>query len=73
MVHVAKAWSPKVGIGLPVPNPYITNTDVHTGVGREALYRKLNNTRLDTISWPDGRPVSEWTVEWPGLADFVRG
>ena len=23
--------------------PYVTNTDVHTGVGREVLYRKLNN------------------------------
>ena len=59
MVQVAKAWSPKVGIGLPVPNSYVTNTDIHTGVGREVIYRKLNNLRLDTISWPDGLPLSE--------------
>jgi len=59
MVKVSQAWSPKVGIGLPVPNPYVTNTDVHTGVGREVIYRKLNNIRLDGVSWPDGLPLSE--------------
>ncbi len=55
MVEISKAWSPKVGIGLPVPNPYVTNTDVHTGVGREVIYRKLNSIQLDSIScgrWP---------------------
>ena len=59
MVQVEAAWSPKIGIGLPVPNPYLTNTDVHTSVGREVLYRKLNNIRLDTIPWQDGLPLSE--------------
>jgi tetratricopeptide (TPR) repeat protein len=59
IVQVVKEWSPKMGIGLPVPNSYVTNTDVHTGVGREVLYRKLNNTRLDSISWSDGLPLSE--------------
>src|ERR1035438_8214957 len=54
IVQISKAWSPKVGIGLPVPNPYVTNTDIHTGVGREVLYRKLDNIRLDSISWADG-------------------
>jgi type II secretory pathway component GspD/PulD (secretin)/Tfp pilus assembly protein PilF len=58
MVQVSKAWSPKVGIGLPVPNPYVTNTDVHTGVGREVIYRKLNTIQLDSVSW-DGLPLSE--------------
>ena len=28
--EVARAWSPKVGLGLPVPNPYAVNTNVHT-------------------------------------------
>ncbi len=63
LVEIAKAWSPKVGIGLPVPNPYVTNTDIHTGVGREVIYRKLNNIRLDNIPWADGLPLSE-VIRW---------
>ena len=63
MVEISKAWSPKVGIGLPTPNPYVTNTDIHTGVGREVIYRKLNNIQLDSISWADGLPLSE-VIRW---------
>ncbi|HZF01510.1 MAG TPA: hypothetical protein VE344_06395 [Methylomirabilota bacterium] len=58
MVQVAKAWSPKVGIGLPVPNPYVTNTSIHTSVSREKIYDKLAQIHLN-ISWPDGLPLSE--------------
>jgi beta-lactamase regulating signal transducer with metallopeptidase domain len=46
-------------VGLPVPNPYVTNTDVHTNPGREMIYRKLNSLRLESVSWPDGKPLTE--------------
>ena len=59
MVQVEKAWTPKVGIGLPVPNPYVTNTDVHTSAGAEDIYNKLNSIRIDSVSWQDGLPLSE--------------
>ncbi|HEY3763376.1 MAG TPA: hypothetical protein VGN23_16645 [Verrucomicrobiae bacterium] len=59
MVQVSKAWNPKVGIGLPVPNPYVTNTDIHTSAGREDIYNKLNKIQIDAVSWPDGLPLSE--------------
>ncbi len=59
MVQVEKAWNPKVSIGLPVPNPYFTNRDVHTGTGREAIYRKLDTIQIDSVSWADGLPLSE--------------
>lgn len=59
MVQVEKAWNPKVGIGLPTPNPYFTNTDVHTGGGREDIYSKLDRIQMDSVSWPDGLPLSE--------------
>jgi len=59
MVQVEKAWNPKVGIGLPVPNPYFTNKDVHTSVGTEGIYSKLNRIQIDSVSWADGLPLSE--------------
>jgi len=59
MVKVEKAWNPKVGIGLPVPNPYVTNTDVHTSASREAIYSKLDRIQIDSVSWEDGLPLSE--------------
>ncbi len=59
MVQVEKAWNPKVAIDLPVPNPYVTNTDIHTGTGREAIYSKLNRIQIDAVSWDDGLPLSE--------------
>ena len=58
-VQVPNAWSPKVGIGLPVPNPYGTNKDIHTSPGREMIYGKLNSLRLESISWSNGLPLSE--------------
>jgi type II secretory pathway component GspD/PulD (secretin)/beta-lactamase regulating signal transducer with metallopeptidase domain len=57
--EVAKAWSPKVGIGMPVPNPYVTNNDVHTSPAREAIYKKLNLIRLDSVPWFNGISLSE--------------
>jgi tetratricopeptide (TPR) repeat protein len=59
MVEVEKQWSPKSGINLPVPNPYATNRNVHTGIGREMIYSKLDRLRLDNVSWPEGLPLSE--------------
>jgi beta-lactamase regulating signal transducer with metallopeptidase domain len=32
---------------------------VHTGAGREVIYSKLDRIRLDTVSWPEGLPLSE--------------
>jgi beta-lactamase regulating signal transducer with metallopeptidase domain len=58
-VQVPNAWSPEVGIGLPVPNPYGTNKDIHTSPEREINYRKLNSLRLESISWSNGLPLSE--------------
>jgi beta-lactamase regulating signal transducer with metallopeptidase domain/Flp pilus assembly secretin CpaC len=34
-VEVSKAWSPKAGYGLPVPNPYAVNTNVHTSASSD--------------------------------------
>lgn len=59
MVRVQKEWVPKTGIGLPVPNPYATNEDIHTSPQREKIYDKLSRIRLDNISWQDGLPLSE--------------
>jgi Flp pilus assembly secretin CpaC/tetratricopeptide (TPR) repeat protein len=58
-VQVPNAWSPKVGYGLPVPNPSVTNNDVHTSPGREMIYSKLNSLRLESISWSNGLPLNE--------------
>jgi type II secretory pathway component GspD/PulD (secretin)/beta-lactamase regulating signal transducer with metallopeptidase domain len=58
-VQVPNAWTPKVGIGMPVPNPFITNNNVLTGSNREAIYRKLNSIRLESVSWGNGIPLSE--------------
>lgn len=59
MLDVSKAWNPKSGLNLPVPNPYTTNEDIHTSPAREKLYEKLATIRLDHIQWPDGLPLSE--------------
>jgi len=59
MVEVEKQWSPKSGLTLPVPNPYATNRNVNTGAGRSIIFAKLDRLRLDTVSWPDGLPLSE--------------
>jgi type II secretory pathway component GspD/PulD (secretin)/beta-lactamase regulating signal transducer with metallopeptidase domain len=58
-VLVPNAWSPEVGIGLPVPNPYVTNNDIHTSFGREVIYRKLNQIHLESVSWSNSLPLSE--------------
>ena len=42
-----------------MPNPYALTNLVHTGVGREAIYSKLDRIRLDTVSWPEGLPLGE--------------
>ena len=59
VVQKVNGFSPMVGIGSPVPNPSITNNVVHTSPGREMIYRKLNSLRLESVSWRDGRPLSE--------------
>ncbi len=61
MVQVEKAYERPVnrGLLLPVPNPYAMTNLVHTGAGREAIYSKLDRIRLDTVSWPEGLPLSE--------------
>jgi beta-lactamase regulating signal transducer with metallopeptidase domain len=32
---------------------------MHTGAGREVIYSKLDRIRFDTVSWPEGLPLSE--------------
>jgi beta-lactamase regulating signal transducer with metallopeptidase domain len=32
---------------------------MHTGAGREVIYSKLDPIRFDTVSWPEGLPLSE--------------
>jgi hypothetical protein len=32
---------------------------MHTGAGREVIYSKLDHIRFDTVSWPEGLPLSE--------------
>ena len=60
MVQVEKAWEKPVSRGLlPVPNPYALTNLIHTGTGREAIYSKLDRIRLDSVSWPEGLPLSE--------------
>ncbi len=58
-VQKLNGFSPNADIGLPVPNPSVTNNNVHTSPGREMIYRKLNSLRLESVSWSDGRPLSE--------------
>ncbi len=59
IVQVEKAWElPVKRELLPVPNPYATNRDVHTGRGRQVIFNKLNTIRLDTIG-PWELPLSE--------------
>ena len=61
MVQVEKAYERPVnrGLLLPVPNPYALTNFVHTGIGREAIYSKLDRIRLDSVSWPEGLPLGE--------------
>jgi hypothetical protein len=59
MVQIAKEWTPKTGIGLPMPNPYANTNIVHTGAGREVIYTKLDRIHLDAVAWADGLPLSE--------------
>ncbi len=59
VVQKVNGFSPMVGIGSPVPNPQVTNNDVHTSTGREMIYRKLNSLRLESVSWSNGLPLSE--------------
>ena len=59
MVQVENAWVKPVNRGLlPVPNPYALTNLVHTGAGREVIYSKLDHIRLDSVSWPEGLPLS---------------
>lgn len=58
IVQVSKAWAAPKNLGLPVPNPYATNTLIHTSPGREEIMRKLNSIRLEKVSY-DGLPLSE--------------
>lgn len=59
MAEVEKRWVlPTSNASLPVPNPYATNDLVYTGPGRQAIIEKLNNIRLDHVSF-DGLPLSE--------------
>ena len=60
MVQVENAWVKPVNRGLlPVANPYALTNLVHTGVGREVIYNKLDHIRLDSVSWPEGLPLIE--------------
>ncbi len=59
IVQVEKAWElPVKRELLPVPNPYATNREVHTGRGRQVIFNKINTIRLDTIG-PWELPLSE--------------
>jgi type II secretory pathway component GspD/PulD (secretin)/beta-lactamase regulating signal transducer with metallopeptidase domain len=54
--EVPKAWSPKVGIGMPVPNPYVTNADTHTPSGRDptAPQFEMRVFKVDTNAFASG-------------------
>jgi hypothetical protein len=59
MYQVEKKWVlPTPSVQLPVPNPYATNTQIYTGVGREAIMDKLDRIHLENVSF-DGLPLSE--------------
>jgi len=59
MTQVEKHWIlPTTQAVLPVPNSYATNTLVYTGPGRQSIIAKLNEIRLDSVSY-DGLPLSE--------------
>jgi type II secretory pathway component GspD/PulD (secretin)/tetratricopeptide (TPR) repeat protein len=56
---VEQAWANPVKRELlPVPNPYATNRDVHTGPGRQVIFSKLDRIRLDNVKY-EGLPLSE--------------
>jgi general secretion pathway protein D len=60
MVQVEHAWEKPVNRGLlPMSNPYALTNIVHTGDGREVIYRKLDRIPIDKVSWPEGLPLSE--------------
>ncbi len=82
MVEVSKAFSPVVGVNLPVPNPYFSNvvynggsqiTDVHTSPGREMIYSKLDHLRIDQTppAMSDGLPLKE-VIHWLGEQSKLR-
>ncbi len=58
MVKVEQQWVKPANQLLPVPNPYATNTVIHTGAGRETIIGKLQRIKLDTVMY-DGLPLSE--------------
>jgi tetratricopeptide (TPR) repeat protein len=60
MVQVENAWVKPISRGLlPEPNPYASTNIVHTGVGREVIYSKLNRIPIDKVPWAEGLPLSE--------------
>lgn len=43
---------------LPIPNPYARTNLVHASQGRQAIIRRLERIRLDSVSF-DGQPLSD--------------
>ena len=60
MVQVEDAFvRPNNTLLLPIPNPYAATNLIFTGPGRQVIVSKLDRIHIDSISWPDGLPLSE--------------
>jgi beta-lactamase regulating signal transducer with metallopeptidase domain len=49
----------KYYLGLVAQSGRHSPQDIHTSPGREMIYRKLNQIRLEPVSWSNGLPLSE--------------
>ena len=59
MVQVEEAWVRPSNQNLPIPNPYAATNLIFTGPGRQVIVSKLDRIQIDSVSWPDGLPLSE--------------
>ena len=61
MQRVEQAWvPPETPDNIPtVANPYARTNLIFTSPGRQAIVSKLERIHLDSVSWPDGLPLSE--------------
>jgi type II secretory pathway component GspD/PulD (secretin)/beta-lactamase regulating signal transducer with metallopeptidase domain len=54
--EVRKVWAPKVGYGLPVPNPYAVNTNVHPSATNDpnSTQLEMRSFKVDTNAFAAG-------------------
>jgi tetratricopeptide (TPR) repeat protein len=58
ILRIEEAWPERVNRELPVPNSMARTNIVYTGAGRRAIYAKLDNIRLGSLSY-DAIPLAQ--------------